>query len=320
MSIRSSLIMFVTVLILFSTSCGSKEAEYDFPISEQAMKEVLAKQNSDWFIKDVNAVSEAQSIITLTKGDTISFGIDSQMRDNKKILSMVCFLPGDLTKSDYDDFYRNELPEIFDLSGTFYGNKKETDKELKELLEYYLTSESNYEKSVYWAGRAGDDHIKAEIKPMLDQNQNQIVSLLIMPDESYEDYLISLNEGWKKFAEAENIIIHNSTVAEMKEEAPPIADGDIYLKQLVIHGRLEKIKEIEAVPESLANTKSSFLKPNRDKYLSAELVDSTGRINVFLQMTSLSADELYIERDHNITMVFYNGQPIYVVRFSVLNI
>jgi len=308
-----------SMLILLITACSSSEQQYQFPISKEDMEDVLSEQDLDWFIKDFNVVDDSRNIITLTNDDNITFGIDSQVRDNKNVLNMTCFLPGKLTSDKYNEFYHNELPEIFELVGIFYGNKRETDKALNELLDYYLNNEKNYANGVYWSKRVGDDHLIVKIKPMLDYNKNQIVTLLIMPDESYESYLKSLNEVWKKAAESDNIKIFNSTVAEMKETVPPVKDIDIYSKHFVISGHLEDIKEIKAVPESLKNINSKFIMPNKDKYLSAKLVDNTDSINVFLLMTSLNSDELSIERNHNVVMFFYNNEPLYVVRFSVLN-
>ena len=74
------------------------------------------------------------------------------------------------------------------------------------------------------------------------------------------------------------------------------------------------------MPDSLKNTISSrFLKPNRDKYLRAKLVDDTGSIDVFLQTTSLNAEELSKERNNNVVMFYYEHNPFFVVRFSPLS-
>ncbi len=72
------------------------------------------------------------------------------------------------------------------------------------------------------------------------------------------------------------------------------------------------------VPESLKNINSNFIKANKDKYLSAKLVDNTGAIDVFLQATSLNNKELGIERKHNVVLFFYENTLVIVVRYSIL--
>lgn len=120
----------------------------------------------------------------------------------------------------------------------------------------------------------------------------------------------------------DNIKIFNSTVGEIKEavkkDIPSVEDEDIYSKHFIVHGSLENIKENRKAPKPLVNMSSSLLKPNKDKYLSAKLVDETGSVNVFVEMTSLNTDELSIERNHNVVILYNNSEPIYVVRNSVL--
>ncbi|MPM29037.1 hypothetical protein SDC9_75576 [bioreactor metagenome] len=71
------------------------------------------------------------------------------------------------------------------------------------------------------------------------------------------------------------------------------------------------------MPEPLINVKSNYLKPNKDKYMNARLVDETGSIDVFVEMTSLENKELNIKRSHNVVML-YNNEFIYVVRPGAL--
>lgn len=310
-------VIVLSIVTALGTNPTSVE-EYQFPVKADEIEKVLAEQKIDWYIKDHVDVDESRIIFTLTNDDNITFGIDSQIRDNNRVFGMTWYLPGSLAPDKVNDFYHNELSKHFKLAGIFYGNKRKIDKALIEMMNYYLDNEENYKNGLYWSKRAGNDHLKVKISPMLDSGKNQIVSLLIMPDESYEDYLRVSDEGWKNTAESDNINVFNSTVANIKESVPPVKDEDIFSKHFVIRGHLEDIKKIRAVPEPLKNINSGFLMPNRDKYLSAKLVDSTGSIDVYLQMTSLNANELYQERNHNVTLLYYNNKPLYIVRSSVL--
>lgn len=90
-------------------------------------------------------------------------------------------------------------------------------------------------------------------------------------------------------------------------------------KRYALNGQLKNIKENKNAPEQLANISSIYLMPNKDKYLSAKLVDDTGSVDVFLQMTSLNTDQLSMERSHNVVILYNNNEPVYVVRLSTLD-
>ncbi|WP_287825881.1 hypothetical protein [Clostridium sp.] len=59
------------------------------------------------------------------------------------------------------------------------------------------------------------------------------------------------------------------------------------------------------------------LKPNKDTYLKATLVDETGSINVFIETTSLSMHDLEKKREH-VVLIIYDNEPFYIVRCSSL--
>lgn len=311
----AAVVVVVISIWLASGADRTTVEDYEFPVSAEDIEKVLSKNEMDLFIKEHNVIDDSRDIFTLTNDDNITVGIDSQIKDNHKILNMSLFLPDSLPEEKVDSFYHDELSKYFEVVGILYGNKRGTDKALSELMDYYL-SEQNYGNSLYWNKRAGDDHLKVTIKPILNERKNQIVSLLIMPGELYEDYLISLNEGWKITAQSENIKIMNSTVADLKKNAMPT---DNLPEHFVIYGKLEDIKENKVAPEALNAIDSRFLIPNKDKYLNARLVDDTGSIDVFVEMTSLKNDELNMKRSHNITAFYHNNEPVYVVSLSVLD-
>lgn len=316
---RNSSVLYTIILMLLCTACSSQEQQYQFPIETEDMEKVLAEQELDWFIKEVGAVDESQNIITLTNDDNIIFGIGSKVDEGRKVLNMTWFLPEDLPADKFNQFYHDELSHLFDLVGIFYGNSREIDKGLNEFLKYYYKNEENYDRGVYWAKRIKDDHLKIEIKPWQNslENKNRLGMLIIMPDKSYEYYLKLLHESVKNSAEMNSIEINQSTVAEIFEIEPPV-DEELYSKHFIISGYLEDINEIKNVPESLRNIETRFLIPNKDKYLSAKLIDDTGSMDVFLQTTSLNKDELSIERKHNVVLFYYENNPILIVYNSAL--
>ncbi|WP_312699330.1 M56 family metallopeptidase [Sedimentibacter sp.] len=291
--------------------------QYDFPLTSEDVESMLEEQGIDMYVKNFTVVDDTRNLIELADDKGISLGINSGISDGYKVLSMTWFTPSKLTDDELKDFFNNELLNQFELAGTFYGNKKGLDKELRSLLNYYL-KEDNYKKGLFWSKRTGNDHLR------VSRNTGTMpsVNMLIMQDEMYEDYLVSTNEIWKATAETDDVQIYNSTVAEMAEisrEGLPIGDElNFFSKHFFIKGYLKNIKENKAVPEQLVNSMSKYLVPNRDKYLSATLVDDTGSVDVFIQMTSLNKDELSAEREHAVTSVYNNGEPVYVVRYSVM--
>jgi len=311
------------------TSCGvsTDEKQYQFPLTAEDIEGVLAEQGINMYVEDSSTIDEISNgpslkgtIINLTNlksEDNMILGINSQFRNNYKVLNLLWYFPNAMSSEQVDEFFHNELSKHFELAGIFYGNKKELDKELKKLLDYYLEGD-NYNNNSYWNKRVGNDHLTVG----RGNNTMSTISMMILPNELYEDYLSKTNELWKENAKAENIKIYEGTIAEMektaREDIPDENKSDI-VKHFVIKGHLKNIKENKIIPEKLADIESNYLMPNREKYLSAKLVDDTGSIDVFLQMTSLKPNELNKDRNHDVVILYNNGEPIYVVRSSTLN-
>lgn len=313
-------VVLLICIIVFILKEQESVKEYQFPLQTEDIESVLTEKNIGWYITDKGVVDESRIIYTLKNDENITMGVDAWIKDNHKIFNMSWYLPSTLTNDQVKNFFNNELSKHLELPGIFYGYKRELDKALNEVQSFSL-NENNYESGVYWDKRVGNDHLK--IKISTNNYQNHVISLLIIPDEEYENYLKTSDNFWKEAASSENIEIIESTVAEIKETAKeyaaPFNDMDIFSKHFVVCGNLEDIKENKKVPESLIDIESNFLKPNKDKYMNAKLVDDTGSIDVFVEMTSLNNIELSNKRSHNVVMLFNNNNElIYVVRPGAL--
>lgn len=214
-------ILLLTIVLLLTACSNEEQFVYEFPVGRVDMEKVLEEQKLNWFIKEISVSEEAQkNIITLTNSENIIFAIGFKGDEGRKVLSVTWVLPKEFNTDKINEFYNKELPELFELVGIFYGNKREMDKGLSEFLNYYLDNESNYENGVYWTKRMGEHHIKAEIKPYKpnEDYRNRLGLLLVMPDESYENYLRFRNESWKEIDETNlGIEIKESTVSEISE-------------------------------------------------------------------------------------------------------
>lgn len=311
----------VIAAIMIITSCAdtADEKQYQFPLTVEDIEAVLAEQGIDMYVEDSSTIDETTNgpslkdtiinITTLRNSDNVMLGISSQVRKNHRHMNLTWHLPKALSSEQVDDFFHNELSKQFELAGIFYGNKKELDKELKILLDYYLEGE-NYNNSSYWNKRVGNDHLT------IKRNINTLstISMMILPNELYEDYLKTSNDFLKESAMDEGIIIHEGSIAEMEKAATE----DDEVKHFEINGHLKNIKGNRAAPKKLVNMESRYLVPNKETYLNARLVDDTGSVDVFLQMTSLNDDELAKERCHNVVVLYNDGEPVYVVRSSTI--
>lgn len=311
-------ILFCAAFILFFASCKNEQVYYEFPISEPNIEKVLNENQLKWFVKEINEVSEYQSIITLTNDDKAIVGINSRADEGRKILSLAWALPSNITDIGIEKFYNKDLPELFNLVGIFYGNKENMDNGLEEFVSYYLNDESHYSNGVFWVKRIGDDHLRGEIKTgIFRDDRSRSGGLLVMSNSSHESYLKAICDMWLENGESNSIEINKSTVADILK-IPYTEEIEPVIKHFIVNGRLENITELKTVPEALIHMGKSYVIPNKDKYLSATLIDEAGSLNVILQPTSLKANELRVERAHQVILFYYKGNLVYVVWNSAL--
>jgi beta-lactamase regulating signal transducer with metallopeptidase domain len=191
--ILASMIIVVVIITVALGTNPINEQQYEFPLAAEDIENVLVEQGINMYIKDYNG-DDLRSIANLSNDENMVSGINSQLRNNYKVLSMTWYLPKDLTSDEVYDFFQNEFPKQFELAGIFYGNKKGLDKQFNKMLSYYL-DDKNYNNILDWNEKTGNDNIKIQIKPMLGSNRNNVITLLVIPDELYDDYLNSINNS-----------------------------------------------------------------------------------------------------------------------------
>lgn len=176
------------------------EQQYEFPLTTEDIENVLAEQGINMYVIENNSVDDWSNIANLKNEGKITFGIHSQVRNNHKVLNLTWYLYDKLTDDEVYDFFQNEISKQLELAGIFYGNKRDLDKELNKMLNYYI-NDKNYGNKLDWNEKAGNDHVKVKIKPMTGSDRNNIISLLIIPDELYDDYLNSLSKSTELLAQ-----------------------------------------------------------------------------------------------------------------------
>lgn len=117
-------------------------------------------------------------------------------------------------------------------------------------------------------------------------------------------------------AEAANIKVTAGTVEDILNEVDNIVNEESHFKLFETTGKLDKIKGLKTIPESLEKIDSSLLKQNKESYLKAKLIDETGEADVFIQPTSLNNQELGEEREHSLILFNYEDNQVIIVCYS----
>ncbi|MBP1925169.1 hypothetical protein J2Z76_001026 [Sedimentibacter acidaminivorans] len=310
------LLLNIAIISIILTACINSQQQYEFPLEREEVEKVLSDINFGWYIEDFKYYDDNTiSIVTLKNNDN-TLGIHTLAKDNGKSMSVTWWLSREYTDKQFNDFYMKETPEIFNLVGKLYGNKK-LEIGLKEFNRYYEKGYGKFEGGLFWTKRIGEYHVRMDVKPTSssEDKRNRIGLLLIT--NMYEDYLNVRFENMRNSAKYNSIELWDTTVSEIKNYEP-IDYDNFYGKHYIIKGHLENINEIKEIPDSLKYTHSSLLIPNKDKYLKAKIVDDTGELNVFLETTSLNDNELLMEREHHVVLLYYKNNPFYVVKFSAL--
>lgn len=316
---RNLIKLLCTVLLLFCTACSDSDQSYQFPPTQNDIEKTLVEQKLAWHVTEVNKVQDSNVIFALENDDGVSLGVNCNEYENNRVLSLTWSMPRACTDEQMNVFYGKELPRLFDLAVALYGDSKELKKSLEEFFAYYRNADGKFEGGLYWTNRAGDEHLQIDIKSADGDKRNRTGIMFIVHGDAYEYFLELQRESWVKVSQIDSIEINNSTVSAMTAAPQRLDKPDFWGEHFCVQGRLEEVKEIKSMPESLKTTISSrFLKPNRDKYLSAKLIDDTDSIDVFLQTTSLNTGELKRERCHYLVLYYYENEPFYVVRFSPL--
>lgn len=314
--IRKLCVLLCIMFIIIFTSCGSAVSQNVFPLKLEDIEKAVKEQGLNWKLdKTLNGENPLDSRYVFLNEENVEFTVYTTINESENGIVFGWYLPKDITKDKIDKFYHEEIPEVFDLISTLYGKNKELRNGLGEFSEYYKSAEGNFEDGIYWAKRIGDNHIS--INANLENVKTGILN--INSNIVFEEVILrSRIEKYKNHLLTDNLKISSSTVDKMKKSYVS-GDGDFSGEYFVIQGHLENIKEINNIPERLANINFASLKPNKDTYLSANLVDDTGSIDVFVETTSLSTDDLKTEREHIILMLNYENEPFYVVRCSTLS-
>lgn len=312
------LLIIIILLTLLITACGAEEIQYSFPLDREVVEEVLAKEDSSWFIEKTQSFQEGHTLYTLkNENDKLISTISSYSKDGMRHLGLTFFSISKVTANSLSETIKeNEWEDVFKLACTLYGNSKDYKKVYREFVEYSNNRRSSEYGRALWHKRIDDAHFSVALNPLEEGAEEFVLTRIqIMNSAAHEDYSSNVVNMWKSVMDREEIeIIESITVADiisMNEESSGLT------KALIIKGHLENIRELkdDELPSTIFPNSKAV--PYKEDYLSAELVDETGNVKVIISASSLNKKELGQTRIHH---AYYFGKDNEcIIALSVLN-
>jgi hypothetical protein len=308
--------LFLLVLSLF-TACGGKEANYSFPLSREDLEAALKKYNMQWKLEDEQSFDEFHAVYSFRNDDDVFCSVESRGGENEeRRLSIRFVLPYEFEQEQATQYLKNEIGSVFDLAGSLYGNGI-TVKRAKTEFSGFIKSKENFsDEGLHWQKRLKDTFFMLAASTWDDKAQASIrtCSLVVMNRPAYEQSILS-NARLLKSPDQNEPVYEPGTIAGVRDSMQETEDQKRLTAGFIIKGRLLDIAQRENMPESFVIGENDYLLPDQKGYLSAELADDTGSIEVFIKPTLLSFEELSREREHFI-LVFYTEEPFAVILFS----
>lgn len=308
-----SLLYVLIIALAVGFSSSMEEIVYDFPLERDVVEQVILEKQLTWRIEDEQSLNEGQSNFSLRDEDNVFCSINSTGGEWGRVIVLQFHFPLDYTTEQIQQFNKEEWPNIFELTCTFYGNSKDAKKIYKEFLGYLQDRNSNEYDYGYFTKRIDDTHFRVKLAPFTNNsNYYQIATLEILNSETYEKRAFEIfAKGWINRAKRQGIkVLDNISVSDITE----IKTEDEELR-LIVKGHLEDIQELKNIPKNLQEALTHHA--HKDDYFTAKLVDDTGSMDVFVLATSLNSRELGQDRSHHIN--YYTKGKLSVINFSPLN-
>lgn len=308
----------VLSLSLLITACSPEEVKYAFPLDSEVVEKVLAQEESSWFIEKSQSFQEGHTLYTLkNENDKIISTISSYSKDEMRHLGLNFF---SISKLDKDPLKatinENEWEDMFKLACTLYGNSNDYKKVYREFVKYSNNRRDKEYGRAVWSKRIDNAHFKVTLNPLEEGTEDfTLTGIDIMNTDAYEDYSLNLVNMWKNAMKREKVeILENITVSDIVSMNEEDVDST---KGIIVKGHLENIRKLkdDELPSTIFPNSKAV--PYKEDYLSANLVDETGSIQVVLPASSLNEEELGQVRTHH--GYYFGKDNIYVIALSVLS-
>lgn len=312
------LMILVLSLSLLITACSPEEVKYAFPLDSEVIEKVLAQEESSWFIEKSQSFQEGHTIYTLkNENDKIISTISSYSKDEMRHLGLNFFSISKLGKDPLKaTINENEWEDMFKLACTLYGNSNDYKKVYREFVKYSNNRRDKEYGRAVWSKRIDNAHFKVTLNPLEEGTEDfTLIGIQIMNTDAYEDYSLNIVNMWKNAMKREKVeILENITVSDIVSMNEEDVDST---KGIIVKGHLENIRKLkdDELPSTIFPNSKAV--PYKEDYLSANLVDETGSIQVVLPASSLNEEELGQVRTHH--GYYFGKDNIYVIALSVLS-
>ena len=193
---KKYLIMFMLlIMVILISSCTKEVMTYEFPISREAVENVVQEKKLEWKITD-EQYHEFQSTFIMNKGKAepgrIDIGItvlfDSIGNEDERYLSVQMMYPNNYSVEQIRNEQVKNLPLLIDIASKIYGINNSAKEIYNEFVKY--TDRDDYEnKGIQWEKEIDDVHVLIRISPLTKSTIYRKCAVLIMNDVSYEKYM-----------------------------------------------------------------------------------------------------------------------------------
>ena len=294
LSTKYHLIILFTILTL--VSCRTDTKVYEFPLVDEDFDEIVYDLELQWEVQSTDSFNERSLIRNLTDDAGKYVGVLETIGTNDYRALFLSLRNKVEFTSDYNKVLSDskKLESLIRTVCYIYGNEKDYEKIYKDLHKYLDRRNSEEYGSAEYNLRINDNHITVTLHPYYEEKHTYILSkLVIMNHKTYEKYLSLEEESFKVSLNPEEL-----TVSALKDAVNNECEG---LSRFLVLGELENIKEVESDSTYLSSSNNEEDERYPKDYHRADLVDSTGRIEVITKIGSLDEKELSKVRTHYIT-------------------
>ncbi len=312
-------IILILMLSVLNSSCSNSSPEHKFPLSQTDIEEVIKIQKLPYHLEDSQNFSESHDVYTLKTDEGAKIFVETNGLEEERALIITWALPHDFKDEQLKAFQDVELPRFFELMTVIYGNSKEAKKTSKDFNDYAENIDISKDKGIYWTFRAGDHHYRFKMSQWSTKStDSNIGSLSVMNSKAYEKDLISRGKVIRESAKSQNSEFLETTVEDiMKTEAEGKYPND-RVQLIIVKGNVSEIIKPKSRPK-LLTFMSDNLESDKDNFIRGRLSDSTGSMEIYIQPTSLTDEELKQERSHYLARISpVKGEYIYVLTLSAL--
>lgn len=282
---------------------------YDLPLDSNDVEAIISQKSLEWKIDSQDSFRDGHAVYLLKK-DLEQFSklpflvVDLEQSENMRHV-MMSYVSLD---SPHDKFIsKEELFEVFDLALTFYSNPDYSEILFNDFVDYSL-EKSPSEDGITWYRRIGNASFQILFYPADDENYGLNIRIVIANPDSIERMRELERYYWLASIEETGTDYSEGSIEEMLKMQ--LQDDVTYY---LIESRLKDIKEIRTIPEGLSSFTNRFVRLDKEDYLSAKLEDDTGSVNVYIQPSTFTIDELEKIRNNIIISVKTGSEQFYIV-------